>query len=291
MQAFRLLLVLWLLLSGANAEVTPHRPIRCQRDAKAQLSTMDTSITRFKHPTKGYTVDLISVVHVAPQDYYTRLNKAFRVYDAVLYELIADGSEGRPMPVVGAETSDNPLTMVQHGMSSVLGLDFQLDHVDYSPPNFVHADVSPVEFQKSMDKNKESFLQILLRSLQSGGVDSPEAERELEQVNMMNLFGKGPSPQDRVHLRRTMAIMFSKPEQMTELLEGPGGGTLLAARNQKALSILRQQVGKGKKRLAIFYGAAHMLDMEKRLIKDFGVQFTGQQWLSAWDLRMPPESK
>jgi hypothetical protein len=88
-----------------------------------------------------------------------------------------------------------------------------------------------------------------------------------------------------------MAIMFSKPEQMTDLLEGPGGGTLLSARNQKALRILRQQVNQGKKRLAIFYGAAHMLDMEKRLVKDFGVQYTGQQWLSAWDLRMPPPSK
>ena len=287
----RLLILLLLLLHSAWAEVTPHRPIRCQRNARAQLYAMETAITHFKHPTRGYTVDLISVVHVGPDEYYARLNKAFKKYDAVLYELIADGSEGRPVPLVGADTSDNPLSMAQHGLSSVLGLGFQLDHVDYSPQNFIHADVSPEEFQKSMSQHQESFLKVFLRSLQTGGMESPEAEKELDQVNLLGLLSKGPSPPDRVHLRRSMAILFSKPEQMTELLEGPGGGTLISTRNQKALNVLRQQIKKGKKHLAIFYGAAHMLDMEKRLTKEFGVKFTGQTWLPAWDLRMPEELK
>lgn len=287
----KIVVFLVLLTALVGAEVVPHRPIRCSRDGKSQLTEMQTSITHFRHPKKGYGVDLISVVHVGPQSYYLDLNQAFLKYDAVLYELIADSSMGRPVPVASAQGGgDNPLSMVQHGMSSVLGFDFQLDFVDYRARNFVHADISPAEFQKSLENRNESFSQILMRSLEKGGVDSPEAERELEKVDLMRTFLQGPTPEDRIHLRRSMAVLFSKPEQMTELLEGPGGGTLVAVRNQKALAVLRDQLGKGKKKVAIFYGAAHMLDMEKRLVKDFGVQFTGQTWLSAWDLRTPGQN-
>ena len=278
---------LWLLLvSVAWSEVTPHRPIRCVRDRKAQLTAMETAITHFRHPLKGYTVDLIGVVHVGPQSYYEQLNREFKKYDAVLYELIADGSQGRPIPVVdSAGAADNPLSMVQHGMSSILGLDFQLDFVDYQPRNFVHADVSPEEFEKSISQRHESFAQILMRSMQSGETASPEAEKELSQVNMMAIFGR-PAPSDRIHMRRFMALMFNQPEQMVELLEGPGGGTILSVRNQKALKVLGSEIKKGRKKLAIFYGAAHMLDMEKRLVHDYGVKFTGQSWVPAWDLKM-----
>lgn len=280
-----LLLLFWTVVCWA--EVQPHSPIRCQRDRKAQLVSMDTAVTHFRHPTRGYLVDLIGVVHVGEKDYYMRLNKLFKNYDSVLYELIADGSAGRPIPTQGGEASDNPLSMVQSGLANMLGLDYQLSHIDYRPKNFVHADLSPDEFHASMSKNNESFAQVLLRSLKSGGVNSPEAEKELEKVNLFGAMLNGPSPQDRVHLRRGMALLFSKPEQMIEVLEGPGGGTLLAARNRKALSVLQQELGRGKKRIAIFYGAAHMLDMEQRLVREFGVQFQRQTWVPAWNLQTP----
>lgn len=57
-------------------------------------------------------------------------------------------------------------------------------------------------------------------------------------------------------------------------------------RNQKALSVLGQELKRGHRKIAIFYGAAHMLDMEKRLVRDYGVQFSGQAWVPAWDLRI-----
>lgn len=282
--------ILWfLLVAVAWADVAPHRPVRCVRDRKAQLASFETAITKFRHPQKGYTVDLIGAVHIGPQDYYQRLNREFAKYDAVLYELIADGSGGRPIPIAGAEGgADNPLAMVQHGLGNMLGLDFQLDHVDYSPRNFVHADISPAEFQKSQAQRHESFAQLFMRSLQSGAETSPEAEKELEQVNMMAVFSR-PSAADRVHMRRFMALMFNNPEQMIELLEGPGGGTILSVRNQKALQVLGKEVKRGRRKVAIFYGAAHMLDMEKRLVRDFGVRYTGQAWVPAWDLRLQPK--
>lgn len=285
----RFLVFFFLLVGVVAAEVVPHKPIRCVRDGRSQLTTMDTAITKFRHPLEGYGVDLISAVHVGEPGYYKKLNAVFRNYDAVLYELVAESDGGRPIPIAGAREGgmENPLAAMQHGLSSLLGLDFQLDHINYSAPNFVHADVTPTEFQKSMDQKGESFFQILMRSLQQSGLESPEAEKELEKVDLMSAMMGSPKPQDRIHMRRAMALLFAQPEKMTELLEGPGGGTLVGARNLKALSVLRKQLTRGKRRLAIFYGAAHMLDMEKRLIKDFGVRYKAQSWVPAWDLRMP----
>jgi len=288
--ALRLLCLVLLTLSWVGAEapsIPTHKVLRCLRDRTSQLETFQSAVTRFRHPTSGYRVDLVSVVHVGPASYYKRLNQQLRSYDAVLYELVADASQGRPVPLPGEERGDNPLSLVQSGLSNLLGLDFQLDHLDYSPNNFVHADISPEEFQRSMDKRGESFMQILLNSLQKGDVDSPEAEKELAQVNLFAALSGNPGPKDRMHLRRGMALLFSNPDQISELLEGPGGGTLLSVRNQKALGVMRQQLKTGKKRLAIFYGAAHMKDLEQRLVRDFGMRFVDQIWLPAWDLRLP----
>jgi len=261
-----------------------HPPTRCQRDARGQLVSLDTAITHFKHPRWGYTVDLVSALHVGPAGYYRRLNKLFPKYDAVLYELIADGSEGRPIPVLGQRNRD-PLSQVHQNLGATLGLDLQFDHLDYSPGNFVHADISPRQYKRSVARRQESFVPILLRGLQSGGLESPEAERELDQVDLFRLMGKGPSVRDQVHLRRCMALTFSNPQRMAEILEGPGGTTLLSVRNQKALKVLYRELLRGKKRIAIFYGAAHMQDLERRLVGQFHMQCTGQSWVPAWNLK------
>jgi len=271
-------------LSWAEVGTSTHPSIRCQRAGKL-LQSLDTAITSFQHPQKGFRVDLVGVVHVGEKAYYQKLNKLFSSYDAVLYELIADDSEGRPIPIGDSEAgADNPLSMVQQGMSSFLGLDFQLKHINYQPNNFVHADVSPQEFQKSMTANNESFLQILMKSLEKGGLENPEAEKELEKVDLLGSIAKGPKPEDRLHLRRALALMFANPEQMSDLLEGQGGKTLVTVRNQKCLNVLKKQLQSGKRKVAIFYGAAHMKDMETQLVKNFGVRYTGTSWLPAWNL-------
>jgi hypothetical protein len=291
--SMRKVLFVWLLITlWAVAEVLPHSPIRCVRDNKSQLTSMDTAVTRLRHPKKGWHVDLVGVVHVGPEAYYKKLNSQFKRYDAVLYELIAENDGGRPIPLPHSQGgTDNPLGMVQNGLGSLLGLDFQLNHIDYTPKNFVHADITPEQFRKSMKDKGESFSQILMRSLQQGGIDSPEAERELAEANLMKAVLQGPSPKDQIHMRRAMALLFAKPEQMTELLEGPGGGTLLTTRNQRAVSVLKQQVAQGSRNVAIFYGAAHMLDLEKRLRQDLGLEYVKQTWVPAWDLRLPQTSE
>ena len=47
----------------------------------------------------------------------------------------------------------------------MLELDHQLEKVDYTKQNFVHADMSPDEFLQAMKDRNESFLQMYFRLL------------------------------------------------------------------------------------------------------------------------------
>ena len=66
---------------------------------------------------------------------------------------------------------------------------------------------------------------------------------------------------------------------------------LIIDRNEEALKGLQEQVTGGKKKIGIFYGAAHLPDFEKHLKEDFGLVKTRQQWIAAWDLTTAKKPK
>ena len=59
---------------------------------------------------------------------------------------------------------------------------------------------------------------------------------------------------------------------------------LIVDRNAEAMRGLQKQIVAGRKKIGIFYGAAHLPDMEKHLIRDFGFVRSDIDWLPAWDL-------
>ncbi|CAN0155102.1 unnamed protein product [Phaeothamnion confervicola] len=257
--------------------------IRVRKDSKGPVA-LELATNSFRN-ANGTIVDLIGAVHVGERSYYRHLNSDFRQYDAVLYELIAPTGSGanRPIPVPG-DTS-NPLSAMQSGLKNMLGLSFQLDLVDYRAANFVHADISPDEFQKSMQDKDESFSKIFLRLMtMSADSSDPQTEKELEKLDLMTLLTKGPTPKDQLVLRKVLAGTFTNVDALGDALNGPGGSTLVGVRNQRAISTLQQQMKKGKHHLAIYYGVAHMKDMTARL-KALGFQPQGQTWMLAWNLR------
>jgi hypothetical protein len=81
-----------------------------------------------------------------------------------------------------------------------------------------------------------------------------------------------------------MAEQFEDMEAATAVLDGPEGSTIVTERNKAALGVLKQQLELGHARIAIFYGAAHLSDMDERLAADFHLTQSGTKWLTAWDL-------
>ena len=225
-------------------------------------------------------VDLISAVHVADKSYYENLNKLFKTYDVVLYELVAP--EGTRVGDRAASKDKGLLSMIQTGMKEMLGLTFQLDEIDYSPKNFVHADISPDDFSKSMDEKGESFFSMFLRMWLVG---MQQQATNPDAMNDMDLIFAYFSSDREKQLKIVAAKQFMSMDVVMDAIEGDKGSTIVTTRNLKALKVLRQEIEKGNKTFAIFYGAAHMPEMEKVLIKEFKLKKSQANWVDAWDLR------
>jgi hypothetical protein len=265
------------------AEKAPGRFLRLTRDKDNQPVALETPIMRFG-PADGQqgqaTVDLVAAVHIGEKGYYEQLNREFKRYDAILYELVAP--EGSKVPQKSDPGSSHPLSLLQNGMKDLLALEFQLKGIDYTAKNMVHADMSPDKFAESMEQRGESPMTMLARMLgyamtQQSGAGNGAGDGQL----LLALFDKNRT----LALKRVLAEQFENSEGSFAALEGPQGSTLIAGRNKVALDVLRKELDAGKKKIAIFYGAAHMPDMEARLRDEFGMTLVSTRWLAAWNLQ------
>ena len=224
-------------------------------------------------------VDLVGAVHIADKSYYDRLNAMFRKYDAVLYELVAP--PGTRIPKGGGSSRAFSVSYVQDGMTRMLGLAFQLNCIDYTCENLVHADLSPREFADTMRARGESFSQIFFRMM--GQSMAQQMQDPVGSSDWKVISALVANDRQR-QLKRVMAEQFAEMDGAMVVFSGPNGSTLISERNKKALSILEDQLALGRKRIAIFYGAGHMADMEDRLQDHFRMEMSGKSWLRAWDL-------
>lgn len=268
-------------LADPPANETEQEFLRLLRDEAEAPVALETAIASYTGEVNGkqVLVDLIGAVHIADKAYYDKLNKAFENYDVVLYELVAP-RDTTPTP---GHRSANPVSFLQLTMKNMLSLQFQLDCIDYSKKNFVHADMTPKEFSESMDQRGESMMQMFLRMFgQSIAMQSRDPARNGDADLLAALFAK---PEDRsLRLKQAMAEQFEDMEAATAVLDGPEGSTIVTERNKAALRVLKQQLETGHARIAIFYGAAHLSDMDERLATDFQMTRSGTKWLTAWDL-------
>ncbi|MGD0384447.1 MAG: hypothetical protein ABSA77_13080 [Thermoguttaceae bacterium] len=270
------------------------RFIRLSRDEKKQPLALESAIVRYvpkDRSKKAPIVDLVTAVHIGEKSYYQQLNREFEGYDAVLYELIAP--EGTRIPKGGGAGSGSFISMIQKAMKDVLELDFQLQLIDYTRPNLLHADMSPDQFAQSMNKRGESMFSMFIRMMISAmNQQDPQQTAGSDLRLLMAIFDKNRA----MALKRVMAEQFQSMDGMLSAVEGADGSTLISERNKVALDVLRTQIAEGKKKLAIFYGGGHMPDFDKRLRDQFGLVPVSTRWLTAWNLKTeskpaPPENK
>lgn len=171
-------------------------------------------------------------------------------------------------------------------MQGSLQLEDQMSAVDYGRPNFVHADMSLKQFADMQAAHDEGFLALWVKAVKAQW-DHPEAmpDKQPGVLQILEILARKDSP---VELKRIVGRMFDSVETIMSGVEGPNGTVIIAERNKVALAVLEKQIAAGKKKLGIFYGAAHLKDMQKRLLA-LGFKLEKTEWLTAWDL--PPEPK
>lgn len=273
-----------ILLAPSCTEQEPQVPpppstfIQLVSPEESEKPRLETSVTTYRGPD-GQTVDLVAALHIADKRHYEDLQEIFATYDALLYEMVAD--EGvRPTP---GEKSSGILSFFQRGLTNATDLAFQLDSIDYSPDNFVHADLDPESMAELMEERGESILGLLFQAMMSdmsslsGG--DPEAP-----VSTMSLVDAFRNREGRHHIRMLFARQMTEIERIAAGFGGPDGESVLVeGRNKRALEVFDEQMELGVKKLGIYYGAAHMPDFEERLLAR-GFVKTGERWLTAWDL-------
>lgn len=266
--------------------------LRLRRDGR-RLMAMETNVVRYQNSEKypDTTVDLIGAIHLGDPEYYDQLNKIFATYDALLYEAVKDENaeigQRKDQPGGKRDLSGDTsvglavISTLQLGMKDVLGLEYQLQGVDYSRKNFVHADMTTQEFQRSMKSRGESFggmfVKQMGKAIQQGNNANPLAQNLDMMLSML-------SSDREIRMRRIMADQLVKAGAADSFGDADGESSIITERNKKALAVLTEQLGKGTKKIGIFYGAAHMPDMEKRLLEEFKYKRGDVKWLPAWKL-------
>ena len=250
--------------------------IRVDEDAKA--ARLQTGVTRYKKG--GVTVDLIGAVHIADAAYYKNLSGKFDNYDAVLFEMVGDDKalskeNLEKAKAAGGDKKDlSGLHQIYSMAAKFLGLTGQMESIDYTRKNFVHADITMEEFQKLQTEKGESIMGLLSKAEDSGA-------KEPDPAKLMQAMLSGNSNRMKLEIVHTLG---SGDDQIAAF--AGSNSVIIGDRNAKCIKVLDGQVEKGRKRLAIFYGAAHFPDMEKRL-QDEGFQKVSHEWLTAWDIPKP----
>lgn len=222
---------------------------------------------------KGSAVlQLFGCVHVADRSFYEEMQRRFRGLDALLYELVGDPSI-RPHPDMKRGDNTHWIATVQGGMGAGLKLADQFGAMDYRQDNFVHADMTDVEWRQAIKAANSSELREVFSI---GSMDNDRAEGSKQsEIDLVGAFRSGGGIAElRLMMARMMIGGDPAIDQPTVIIHG---------RNEKCLRVLQQQLDLGKQRLGIFYGAAHMEHMEHRLVEDLGWARAGEEWVLAWD--------
>lgn len=248
-----------------------------------ESDSLQTAVVTYESPQK-VRVDLVGAIHIADKAYFDSLNERFKRYDTVLYELVGPPMDQREKTEPSKDAQNLAwVGQLQAMMKSTLKLYGQLESIDYKAKNFVHADMNMAQFTETQEVKKESFLTLYLRAAQAQKSANDEKGVDSDAAGLVMLLKLLTSKDSSTGLKRMIAEQFDSVEDIMAGVESGGGTVLVGERNRVALEVMDQQITAGKKRLAIFYGAAHLADMEERLMKK-GFKPVKTEWLKAWTL-------
>ena len=254
-------------------------------DAAARLQT---AVTRYEKD--GVSVELVGAVHIADKVYFEKLGERFEGYDAVLFEMIGGenlaaapaAAEAKPA-AEGKQKGLEGLRKVYDMVARFLNLSGQSESIDYTAENFVHADLTLAEFQRMQEERGESLLGFALKA----GKNAPEPAKQPDPAKLLTAMLSGKSNLIKLEIVHTLG------QGDDQIAAFAGESVIISDRNQCCLGVLENEVKNGHGNIAIFYGAAHFPDMEKRLL-ELGYKRVKQEWLTAWDIpkeAAKPEAK
>jgi hypothetical protein len=218
-----------------------------------------------------------------------------------LLSLGADGAPGGEGAAADLRLSDQPPldprevgeeTGLQRTLANALGLVFQLDAVDYGGERWRNSDMSLEQLQDSVRAaGAGSDASALF-----GALDGSSA---LARIGGFLIGLLGSSKQGSATLKllgieilaRAEDLLAAAPRELSALME-----VLIEQRNAVGLSDLAAVIEEEPdvRSIAVFYGAAHMADLEREIVAELDYDIGVDAWLAAVrvdtaDLGLPSE--
>ncbi|MCF0234223.1 MAG: hypothetical protein HUK22_04505 [Thermoguttaceae bacterium] len=228
-------------------------------------------------------VALVGAIHIAEAGYYDQINALFAEYDAVVFELVMPkGVDARA--TLAAQRNEekrvslsplNAVSLAQQLLGNALGLKYQIDGIDYTAANMIRGDADVEDFLAKLISNGDLgryVVDAVRKSVGELGLGQTEA------IALALLVAKDK----RAVLRRIVATQLD--DEFDESAPDEKETALIHFRDRYAIDAARRALDAGKRKIAIFYGAAHMPDLARRLENEFGLKRGETRWLTAWKI-------
>jgi hypothetical protein len=289
--------------SKQNAAAPPAPYIRVANPDE-DTSSLQIAARRLDPPKRrGAMVWLVAVSHIGEPRYYEEIQQLLDAQELVLFE----GVGGVPEPTVESTNPDAPEKSdhLQSNLAAALGLIFQFDGIEYDRAHFQNSDLTIRELQ-SLVMGGTSTTQPGAGGASAAtgdGAAGAGAEAEFGQlmelmegtsimgmlVNVgLNLVARSPSLQAVMrlvmveslgNLKGDIAQLQSLPPQLQRLVE-----VIIQERNKTVMTDLESALTAANppRTIAVFYGAGHMADLERRLREELGYRPGEDRWFTAF---------
>ncbi len=169
---------------------------------------------------------------------------------------------------------------LQATLAEALGLRFQLRAVDYRSERWEVADISEAELLRALEErgvDAKPFLQSLSGESLTGGL-----AKGLVLILRLADGLSGGSFREAARLLMIEALSMADERVLRQGLSNEMVEVILHERNHAAMDALAARRGRGDavKSIAIFYGAAHMPDLERQLLEQ-GFVLDAERWFTA----------
>jgi len=313
-----LCLVAWALLAGCPLRAQTPPAGGASTNSFMRVASPDTNTVQLEIAirrllparTGAPIVSLVGVSHLGESNYYAAIQKRLDAQALVLFEGVghpdaqddakpASGDAARPSRKL--EVDEDSL---QFNMAKSLGLAFQLSAIDYDRAHFKNSDMSVEQIARVLGGGTSRRTPVEAKPAEQPAA-APDAARPSTELAVLmqvmdgtSFLGRlanglfkwlGSSPRmqasTKLMLIETLGNLqgdFSEaaalPPDMKRLL-----AVLLHARNGVVVEDIKAELAKPEpaRTIAVFYGAAHMHDLEKRLCEELGYRVEGDEWLPA----------
>ena len=215
---------------------------------------------------------LVGVAHIGSKEYYTEIQAVLDAQAVVLFEGVRP--KGRPStPPAPDPKAPKPIYQV---LSDAVGLDFQLFDINYNHPSWVNSDLTMDQLESLNKKGGGG---------KPTGFDSVEKmlDPNSPQTKMMAEYFKTAPPSIKEALKIFLVEKLAKVDTiLASTMDATTLNVLLGARNKSIEDVYEKTISvpDPPKSVAIFYGAAHMPDVQKAMAAKYGYKPAEQTWFT-----------